>query len=411
LIRTTIAILLLGATVASAQTPTKPAFSFKNGTNSSGWIDCKIFEGTGIFFPVKINGHAAIAYLYGGPSGVDEAIAAPLGLFSGEAKDKARHMNIELGDLTVQGFGAADSEFARPSQIVGQPVPLLLGEEIFKQFAVEIDFSHKRIAFRDPVAVTRPKGAMELPIAEVDGERVVPVSVNGAPLALFEFELGNTSGPMLVTPLYAKEHKLLEGAKTSQRLSGKFTETVVSVPHLTFAGVETPAAPIALIPDSEVPPPTIAGGMGLPLIERFDVVIDYPHNRIYATPHKDAGSAAYPKDRLGLVVMVQKEGAGFTVAFVSPDSPAANAGFKVGDKIASINGLTAERMPFLEMVMLHFADAGKPSRLRWGRAANARSLLRTSSDDVVCQSLRMGYRPKSILGAGSRRGFGKGPDG
>ncbi len=56
---------------------------------------------------------------------------------------------------------------------------------------------------------------------------------------------------------------------------------------------------------------------------------------IYATPHKDAGSAAYPKDRLGLVVMVQKEGAGFTVAFVSPDSPAANAGFKVGDKIAS----------------------------------------------------------------------------
>ena len=106
--------------------------------------------------------------------------------------------------------------------------------------------------------------------------------------------------------------------------------------------------------------------MGLPLIERFDVVIDYPHNRIYATPHKDAGSAAYPKDRLGLVVRAQKEGAGFTVAFVSPGSPAADAGFKVGDKIASINGLTAEGMPFLEMVMLRFADAGKAFSFEMG---------------------------------------------
>jgi hypothetical protein len=355
----TIAMLLLGAAVASAQTTTKSAFSFKNGASSSGWIDCKVFEGFGVLVPVKINGHAAMAYLYGGPSGVDETIAAPLGLFRGEAKDKARHMDLELGDLTVQGFGAAESMFPSASQVAGQPVPLVLGEEIFKQFAVEIDFSHKRIAFRDPVAVTRPKGAMELPITEVDNERVVPVSVNGAPPALFEFELGNVSGPMLVTPLYAKEHKLLEGVKTSQRLSGKFTETVVSVPHLTFAGVETPAAPIALIPDSEVPPPSIAGGMGLPLIARFDVVIDYPHNRIYATPHKDAGSAAYPKDRLGLVVRAQKEGAGFSVGFVSPGSPAADAGFKVGDKIASINGLTAKGMPLLEMVMLRFANAGK----------------------------------------------------
>lgn len=362
----TIAMLLLGAAVASAQTTTKSAFSFKNGARSSGWIDCKVFKGFGVFVPVKINGHATMAYFYGGPSGVDETIAAPLGLFSGEAQDKARHMDLEMGDLTVQGFGAADSQFAQASQVVGQPVPLLLGEEIFKQFAVEIDFSHKRIAFRDPVAVTRPKGAMELPITEVDGERVVPVSVNGAPPALFEFELGNVSGPMLVTPLYAKEHKLLEGVKTSQRLSGKFTETVVSVPHLTLAGVETPAAPIALIPDSEVPPPTIAGGMGLPLIERFDVVIDYPHNRIYATPHKDAGSVAYPKDRLGLVVMAQKEGVGFTVAFVSPGSPAADAGFKVGDKIASINGLTAKGMPFLEMVMLRFTDAGKAFSFEMG---------------------------------------------
>jgi membrane-associated protease RseP (regulator of RpoE activity) len=236
-------------------------------------------------------------------------------------------------------------------------VPLLAGEEIFQKFAVAIDFSHHRIAFRDATKIAKPKSAVEVPIVELNGERVVPVSVNGAPVVQFEFELGNASGPLLTSPVYAKEHDLLEGVKTSQRLSGRFIETIFMVKHLGFAGVETPAAPIALIPDSEVPPPAIAGGVGLPLIERFDMIIDYPHDRIFATPHKDAATVAFFKDRLGLVVARQKE-AGFEVTFVSPGSPAANAGFKLGDKIASIGDKTAESLPFIAMWKLRFTETG-----------------------------------------------------
>jgi hypothetical protein len=361
----TILMTLLATAVATAQSPsTKPESVFKNGGSSSGWIDCIVIEGGGIYLPVKINGHDTMASLYGGPSNVDVKMASSLGLSdSGYSVGQMSGMRLELGDLTLEDFQAKDAELARPSQIVGQPVPLLLGEEIFQKFAVEIDFSHHRIAFRDAAKVTKPKGAVELPITEFNGERLVPVSVNGAPAAQFELELGNVSGPLLTSPAYAKEHGLLEGVKTSQRLSGHFIEMIVTVNHLGFAGVETQAAPIALMPDSEAPPPSIAGGVGLPLLDRFDMVIDYPHNRIYAAPHKDAASAVFFKDRLGLVVARQKE-AGFTVTFVSPGSPAADAGFKIGDNISFINEKTAEALPFLAMVKLRFTEAGKAFTFR-----------------------------------------------
>ncbi|WP_058185353.1 PDZ domain-containing protein [Terracidiphilus gabretensis] len=65
--------------------------------------------------------------------------------------------------------------------------------------------------------------------------------------------------------------------------------------------------------------------------------------------------------------MAQKEGPGFTVAFVSQGSPAAEAGFNLGDKIASVNGLTVMGISFMETVMLRFADAGKTFSFEMGQ--------------------------------------------
>jgi hypothetical protein len=91
-----------------------------------------------------------------------------------------------------------------------------------------------------------------------------------------EANLCATSHIQLFALCFAKQaiHKFrsFEGAKkviarrVSQRMSGRFTETVVSVDHLTFAGIDFPQTPIALIPDSEVPPASITEGVGLPLL-------------------------------------------------------------------------------------------------------------------------------------------------
>jgi PDZ domain len=334
---------------------------FKGSTSSSGWIDFTPLTNFGIYLPAKINGHDAMALLYGGPSNIDKNFVESIGLAA--KKEDASSVNgiqIQLGDLILQNADAKTDDLQKQgydAKILGQPVLFRLGEEVFNQLAVDIDYAHHRVAFHDPRTVAKPAGAIEVPLIELDGERVLPLSIDGATPEQFELELGNVIGPLMVTPAYATRQKLIEGRPTSQRLSGRYSETVVSVDHLSFAGVDFAQVPIALIPDTELPPPSITGGVGLPLLAEFRLIIDYPHNRLYAMPNSGTTMSSIEKDRIGLV-LDKKVTNGFSVAFVSPNSPAEAAGFKEGDKISLIDGKPFEAWPTQAIIKFQMADAG-----------------------------------------------------
>jgi hypothetical protein len=357
----------VAATYAQSSPPT-PAGStpvqtvvFKGSTSSSGWIDFTPLTNFGIHLPVKINGHDAMALLYGGPSNIDKNFVESAGLAAKiEDASSVNGIQIQLGDLTLQNAGAKTDDLQKQgydAKILGQPVLFRLGEEVFNQVVVDVDYAHHRVAFRDPRAVTKPAGAIEVPLIELDGERVLPLSIDGAAPAQFELELGNVIGPLLVTPAYAARQMLLEGHPTSQRLSGRYSETVVSVDHLSFAGIDFSRVPIALIPDTELPPPSITGGVGLPLLAKFRLIIDYQHSRLYAIPNSGTAMTSIEKDRIGLV-LDKKVTNGFSVAFVSPHSPAEAAGFKKGDKISLIDGKPFEAWPTQAIIKFQMADSG-----------------------------------------------------
>jgi PDZ domain len=361
------AALLAGSLTASAQS-TVPSVGdsvpvqtvvFRGGTLSSGWIDFTPHTNFGIYLPVKINGHDAMALLYGGPSNIDTTLVASLGLTQ-KAAAGSGGINVELGALTLQNATASQNDLLKQgfdAKILGHPVLLRLGEEVFNQVAVDIDFPHHRVAFRDPRTLIGPIGSIEVPLVELDGERVLPLSVNGGAPRQFELELGNVIGPLMVTPAFAEKQELLRGHAHSQRLSGRFTEIVVSVDHLSFAGIDFPQTPIALIPDSEVPPDSIAGGVGLPLLAKFRLIIDYSHNRLYAIPDAAAENKPIEKDRIGLV-LDRKSTDAFAVAFVAPNSPAAAVGFKEGEKIALIDGKPLAAWPLEAIIAFQMADVG-----------------------------------------------------
>jgi hypothetical protein len=355
-----LATLLLASTVFARAAGAAPAQTvlFKAGTSSSGWIDFQHYTNLGIYVPVKINGHDAVAWLLGAPSLIDSAYAASIGLHPDPAGASVSGVQVQIGDLTLQNADAApdDLQAKAYARILGQPLVFRLGDAVFDQVAVDLDFAHHRVAFLDPNSLVKPAGAIEVPLVELDGERVVPVSVNGAAPAQFEFELGNMNGPLMVTPAYAQAHQLLSGHPISQRLSGPFSETVVSVDRIGFAGLEFPHAPIAIIPDSQLPPPSIIGGIGLPLLEKFRLIVDYPHNVLYAIPNDVAVKTPIARDRIGLILGIK--GGDFIVAFVAPQSPAAAAGFKKGDEIASIDGKAAAAWPATDIIKFQMADAG-----------------------------------------------------
>jgi hypothetical protein len=149
---------------------------FKGGASSSGWIDFTSYTNFGIYLPVKINGHDTMALLYGGPSQIDTNFLASLGLMpKTEAAGSVGRITVQLGDLTLQNATVAQDDLQKQgydARILRRPVFFRLGEEVFNQVAVEIDFSHHRVAFRDPTKVIKPAGAVEIPLVELDGERV-----------------------------------------------------------------------------------------------------------------------------------------------------------------------------------------------------------------------------------------------
>jgi membrane-associated protease RseP (regulator of RpoE activity) len=144
----------------------------------------------------------------------------------------------------------------------------------------------------------------------------------------------------------------------SNRLIGGNVEPVASVRHVRFGGVDFPAMPAALVPDSvsKADSAVLSGGLSLSMLSAFRVIVDYPHDRLYLIPAAGAADIKFQKDRLGL--LLAKQGDTYDVTFVSTNSPAQAAGLKVGDKIALIDGKRPEDWPLLALTNLRFASAG-----------------------------------------------------
>jgi hypothetical protein len=367
------AVLVLASVVpgisSAASSPPVQGVAFKDGAASTGWIDFDFQDGKRIFIPAKVNGHDAEVLLATGlpTPDIDKTFAASIGLPLTQARDGKKvaeaisDLQIQIGNLTLPNTRASVVDFGPLAKHIGHPLPLLLGDAAFGNLVVDIDFAHHRIAFRDPSSQLKPTGAVEVPLTRAENEHLVPVSIEGAPPAEFELGLGNSSEILVYQPYY-ESHKLLENRRLSKRQaagSGGFViETVATLHHAEFAGVTFANMPAAFIPTSIAGTTStlISGDIGLPVLTRFRLVIDYPHDRLYALPYADAAQTPLPKDRLGLAL--KKDDAAFTVQFVAPNSPSQAAGFKVGDKIAKIDDKQPTAWSEVSIVDLKYGAIG-----------------------------------------------------
>ena len=83
----------------------------------------------------------------------------------------------------------------------------------------------------------------------------------------------------------------------------------------------------------------IAGSIGTRTLQHFTVTFDYGHRKLYLVKNKNF-DAPFPMLRHGFTAPFG--GAEHAVLSVMPNSPAAEAGMSVGDKIVSVDGVTYE---------------------------------------------------------------------
>ena len=349
------------------------------GGASTGFMPFDLFAGSRIYIPAVVNGVETEVLLDSGAemTVLDKAFAERLGLTpSGDvaavgtggvgSAQFASGVSIELAGISFADRTVAVIDFADIARAIGRPLPIVLGKDAFNDLIIDIDFPGRRLAFHEREGFLPPEGLSELPLVSTGSIRAVPLSVEGREPVLFDFDTGN-GGALIIYPAYAGAEGLLEDRPQSTVMSGAVggvrESAIATVRSIDLAGFAVRDVPTVFPPagPSAVDSDRTAGNVGLGVLGRFRLITDFAGDRLWLGADPGALAQPFARDRLGL--SLRKEGEAVVVQRVSPNSPAAAAGWVAGETIAAIDGVPAAELdaPALRTVLT--GPAGRTVRL------------------------------------------------
>lgn len=322
---------------------------FSNGATSTAWIKFEMPDYSRVILPVRINGRAVNALVDSGIGTpiLDESLARALGLrklgdVNGVGVTGIVHgqlvegVTISFDNLAISTSHSELYDMTPFAGVFDEPIAALVGRDLFDSLLVDIDFANTRIAFRDPAHHSPLPGAFRVPLHEDKyGLRSVPISLEGRPPIQATLDLGSDR-PLTIAPQYAASQSLLSNRKTSTTLSagvaGNQEGQIALLSTLTMGPVLFSQVPFQVPSTWTFENRAI---VGLPVIRRTRMVIDFTHDRLSVEPNQKAMSQPFRKDRSGLGAKRLSDR--LQVMHVAKDSPAAAAGIHVGDEIIAIN--------------------------------------------------------------------------
>ena len=326
-----------------------------SGRNATDWLAVDLFQKRWAYLRGEVNGVATDIVLDSGAgmTVLDSALAKQLGLrVEGELEARGTGGNVgagivsgvtvKLAGMEVGPLSAAVIDLSGVGRRVGRPLPVILGKEVFHALVVDLDYPGSRIRFLD-AATFRYDGTgrkLDLIPAE-DGHKSLKLAIEGGEPVVVGLDTGQ-GGALSVYRHYADERGFLSGRPVSERRSGGVggatTMKVATLRSVTIAGYELRNVPSAF-QASDVrgafDTKRQEGNLGAGILSRFRVVFDYSRSCLWLEPGPDLG-APFPKDKSGLAL--QWADGALAVEFVAPGSPAAEAGWKEGERIASLDG-------------------------------------------------------------------------
>lgn len=256
-------------------------------------------------------------------------------------------------------------------RLYGVPLGGLLGYDFLSRFVVEIDYTDKLIRLHRPDGWRYRGPGVVVPITFEDGipyaeaELSLPARPHLAAHMVMDF---GAAGTVTLTAPFVKANDLLRlagaGAEVS-RTPGSDKEFFAQanrrgrLDRLTLGGLSQHDLPISLSANTGGAYGTgqFAGTVGETIFSRYRVFLDYPRHRIVfeTTARTDQ---PYPLSRtFGLTVLAQGPDLRlFRVTAVRAGSPAAAAGFKVGDAITALDGRPASAFRLADLQAVLAAD-------------------------------------------------------
>ena len=250
-----------------------------------------------VFLPAYINGTETLALLDSGAemSMVDTQFARSQSLVpEGEAMAKGTggqqavqfvsNVEIQVDETWFQDQTLVAIDLADVSQrLIGRPLTLVLGRNIFDRGPLWIDFANSEVQIipdqGETSWVQKLRGAESLPLREHKGIKQIPVLLEGNEVWA-DFDLGNGSEILVSRPL-ARELGLITsermaGTKSGGGLGGEVSRQLIRVKDLKI-GKTTFHDLIVAIDDTEA---SATMNIGTQLLKDFSMLVDFPSNTV-----------------------------------------------------------------------------------------------------------------------------------
>jgi predicted aspartyl protease len=278
-----------------------------------------------------------------------------------QAVTVAHGVRLSVGSLHQAVVDMLIMDLSPIEETVGRSIPLIIGRDILERATVTFDFQNRHLTFFEPALFLPPSNARQLALTSEHSVRSALVSINGGPPIPAQIDLGNPSA-LLVSNDYSKQRADLMALPSAswqiRGVGGLKNALRVTIPQIELAGIRFNTVPAILNEDPEALP-TRGANLGLDLLRRFNVTLDYARDRMYLQP---SATGHFRRDRAG--AMLALIGDRLRVTFVSPQSPAAAAGLRVGDELTAINGQSVSGDFYLSPAsQWNELEPGTPARL------------------------------------------------
>jgi hypothetical protein len=233
---------------------------------------------------------------------------------------------------------------------LGRPVTAILGGEFLRKYAVELDYERKLIRLYEPARFQYQGEGVAAPLTMMQGIPFITLTVtlpNGKRVqGRFLLDTGGAMTIHIYRQIAAREG-LLDGLpvlpESGLGIGGTTRRSAARGAGLVIGPFEMPHPVVAFTDDAAGlrTDPQSAGLIGMEVLSRFDVTLDYSRERIYLKPNRRFGEPfIYDASGLGL----RAPGPSYSQAVVSSvreASPAQSAGIRPGDVLVQIDGESA----------------------------------------------------------------------
>lgn len=293
---------------------------------------------------------------------------------------------IKIGSeilMTHQNIFVLDNDKFELSRQMGMTINGIIGYSIFQHFVVKIDYETKKIQFYNPSNFKEKrkyKRWVHIPLKIYNGKPYTKLKIYinqdtaiysnllvdlGASDALWLMPESNDSIP---PNRFNKNLYLGQGLNGDiYGYQGKVSKVVINNKNILKKVTVSYPDTMSLKMDNTYDLPNRGGTIGSEILSRFDIIFDYPNNRMLLK-RNSRFNRKFNFDLSGIDVEKPYPNLNvYTVFNVHKNSPADDAGIMVGDQIKKIAGKPALNIELNDIIMIFQSKEGRKVKLLLNR--------------------------------------------